>query len=86
MWGIVILAVFGTITTIISTIFYKTRDRQIEEEILRPSSKELDLLRAKENELLHTYGFIDQQKMIVHIPIEEAMKKEVEIAAQRTYP
>jgi hypothetical protein len=36
---------------------------------------ELQRLRAEEEKWLNTYGWIDKQKGIVRIPIEEAMKK-----------
>jgi hypothetical protein len=36
---------------------------------------ELQRLRAEEEEWLNTYRWIDKQKGIVHIPIDEAMKK-----------
>jgi len=36
---------------------------------------ELQRLRAEEDKWLNTYRWIDKQKGIVHIPIEEAMKK-----------
>jgi hypothetical protein len=35
---------------------------------------ELQRFRAEEEKRLNTYGWIDKQKGIVHIPIEEAMK------------
>jgi len=31
-------------------------------------------MRAREQQALHTYGWVDQQKGVVHIPIEEAKK------------
>jgi hypothetical protein len=36
---------------------------------------ELKRFRAEEEKRLNTYGWIDKQKGIVHIPIDEAMKK-----------
>jgi hypothetical protein len=36
---------------------------------------ELQRFRAEEEKRLNTYGWIDKQKGIVHIPIDEAMKK-----------
>jgi hypothetical protein len=36
---------------------------------------ELQEFRAEEEKRLNTYGWIDKRKGIVHIPIEEAMKK-----------
>lgn len=34
---------------------------------------DLNEMRAAENSELHTYGWIDRQKGVVHIPIEQAM-------------
>ncbi len=39
-------------------------------------------MRAAEEKILHSYGWIDQQKGIVRIPIERAM----ELTAQRGLP
>jgi hypothetical protein len=35
---------------------------------------DLAAMRAAEDRVLHSYGWVDPQKGIVHIPIEEAMK------------
>jgi hypothetical protein len=36
---------------------------------------DLAAMRAAEDRVLHSYGWVDPQKGIVHIPIEEAMKQ-----------
>jgi len=51
--------------------------------LARPPAPELQVdpgqdlarFRAHEKKLLHTYYWVDKEKGIVHIPIEEAMKK-----------
>ena len=43
---------------------------------------EMAEMRAAEDKILHSYGWIDQQKGIVRIPIERAM----ELTAQRGLP
>jgi hypothetical protein len=48
---------------------------------LSPRS-EMAEMRAGEDKILHSYGWIDQQKGIVRIPIERAM----ELTAQRGLP
>jgi hypothetical protein len=37
--------------------------------------RDLHRLRAKEERELNTYYWVDEQKGVVHIPIEQAMKK-----------
>ena len=39
-------------------------------------------MRAAENKILHSYGWIDEKKGVVRIPIERAM----ELTAQRGLP
>jgi len=39
------------------------------------SKGDLAAMRAAEDRVLHSYGWVDPQKGIVHIPIEEAMKR-----------
>src|SRR5262245_34685463 len=36
---------------------------------------ELKAMRADEDKMLHSYGWVDKQKGIARIPIEEAMKR-----------
>ncbi len=35
---------------------------------------DLAAFRARENETLHSYGWVDRRRGILHIPIEQAMK------------
>ena len=42
--------------------------------MLTPAT-DMDQMRAAEDRALHSYGWVDQQKGIVHIPIEEAKEK-----------
>jgi len=39
---------------------------------------DLERLRESEQQILNSYGWVDQQKGVVRIPIDEAMKKVVE--------
>lgn len=86
VWGIVILIVFGLATWILTSIFYRTLDDMIHAKVLEPPSVELQTLRTQQREWLHSYGFVDKEKQIFHIPIEEAIKKEAMEAQQRRNP
>jgi len=49
-----------------------------EPRIQADPASELQVLRRAEDELLHTYGWIDREAGTVHIPIDQAMKLVVE--------
>ncbi len=68
---VVVLAVCGGV---LSTIFYQTVDAEIYQKVLSRPSPELDALRAKEEQTLSTYGWVDQKKGQARMPIDQAMK------------
>ena len=42
-----------------------------------PAKQQLETLRAYEDDILHSYGWVDKEAGVVRIPIDEAMKKVV---------
>ena len=78
IWGLIIGTTVAIILVILSTVFYRTTDQAIYEKQLSINDSELELLKNSQKKNLHSYGWIDKEKQIVHIPIEEAMKKVVE--------
>lgn len=79
-WGLVIAIVFFGSAIFITTIFYPMRERitqsRLQEEKERGSA--LSAQRAVEDRRLSSYGYVDQQKGIAHIPVAEGMKKVIE--------
>jgi hypothetical protein len=43
-----------------------------------PAEEQLEILRVQEEEILTTYGWVDQDAGVVRIPIEQAMEMVVE--------
>lgn len=82
---IVLLGV-GTIVFLIAAVFgvqyYYDRvyDQQVYIKVMEPESEALQELRARENEQLHSYQYIDREKGTVRIPVERAMELLVEEA------
>ena len=42
-----------------------------------PAEQQLETLRAYEDKILHSYGWVDKEAGVVRIPIDEAMKRVV---------
>jgi hypothetical protein len=69
---------FGTAASLPS-LFYRVLEH-IRHGQVSAKATELSELRTVETERLGTYGYVDKEKGIVHIPIEVAMQKVVEDA------
>ena len=50
------------------------------------SDTRLEQWRARVNEALSSYGWVDKEKKIIHIPIEAAMKEVIQRASQTGAP
>lgn len=76
----------ATIVFLIAAIFgvqyYHDRvhEEQVFIKVMEPESEMLLNLRARENEQLHSYQYIDREQGTVRIPIERAMELLVEEA------
>ncbi len=79
--GITVLVFFTSAFTL-PTVFYRILDYMngTMNQESPGGSPELVALRAHEVEQLTTYGYVDKDKQIVHIPIDIAMQKVVEDA------
>ena len=55
-------------------LYYHTQDQELATLVYSREPEELSLLRAKQEEQLHSYRWIDQAKGVVGIPIERAME------------
>ncbi len=80
--GFVLLTglVFFGAAIAIPPLFYRIIDHRSAEMQPPGGSLELVKLREMETERLTTYGYVDKDKQIVHIPIDVAMQKVVEDA------
>ena len=81
-WGLIMAVVFFGSAAVLSSIFNRIADEEIGAKVLSIGSPELAQQRAQESQSLSTYGYNDQQKGLVHIPIEEGMNKVIAEAQQ----
>ncbi len=69
-----VIAVIVVSVIFVDEIFVHTKERMIEQYVLKPESTQLRDLRAEEAEILTTYDVIDKNKGVYRIPISRAMK------------
>lgn len=74
-WGIVMAIVFFGSAAVLSSIFNRITDEELNAKVGSVGSPELVQLRTEESQRLSTYGYTDKDKQRVHIPIEEGMKQ-----------
>lgn len=74
-WGLVMAVVFFGSAAVLSSIFNRITEEELNAKVGAVSAPELLQLRAEEKQLLSTYGYTDKAKQLVHIPIEEGMKQ-----------
>ena len=67
-----------------ATLVQTQRPAPPEPRLQTDAPSDLNALRATEQEELESYGWIDQQKGIVHIPVEQAMTLLVERGLPKT--
>jgi len=84
-WAIAISVAVGVLLFVVSLVwlqsyFYLVRNDQIQRVVLSVPNPKLRDLRARESEILNSYGWVDQQQGVVRIPIERAMERMVEEA------
>jgi hypothetical protein len=54
--------------------FFQVKNEIVVDQVLTVSTTDLAARRAQEDSLLATYGWVDSEKGVVRIPIDEAMK------------
>jgi len=72
--GIAIVVLITFFVIMLDQYFLIAKEKQVYEAVLKPESKELQKLRAYENEILTSYAEIDPDQGIYQIPIERAME------------
>ena len=75
-WGLAMAVLFFGSAAVLTSVFSRITDDAIDERVLSVGSPALKELRAEEQKRLSTYGYVDKKdKKLVHIPIEEGMKR-----------
>ena len=75
LWiGIVIIVGISIFIVFLDSYFSVVKEQEIYTQVLKVESNELREMRAKEHELLTTYGKVDGKKNVYHIPIDRAMQ------------
>ena len=77
VYGVVIALVFFGCGIVLTSLFYRAADAMVTSRS-EDQSVELRALRAQEDARLSGYGWVDQAKGEVRIPIDQAMKLLVE--------
>ena len=67
--AVVIAAVFG-----VQYYYDISHERQVYVKVLEPVSSEIKDLRAREDQQLHSYEYINREQGTVRLPIERAME------------
>ena len=78
VWGVVLSVVFFGTALLFNSVFIRYSEKLINERNLGVNEPELLNLRILEEKRLLSYGYMDQAKGIVHIPVQEGMKKVIE--------
>ncbi len=72
--GMVAFVLLASSLAWLHSFFEVTRNREVYEKVLSVQNTNLRDLRAGEDTVLNSYGWVDQQKGIVHIPIDRAIE------------
>ncbi|HYV51483.1 MAG TPA: hypothetical protein VE910_06230 [Dongiaceae bacterium] len=74
IWGVATLVVLAIMLVWLRSYFFLVRNETIQKIYLSAPNPKIDELHAHEQQVLHSYGWVDRQKGIVHIPIDQAME------------
>lgn len=80
--GIVFAIVLFVVVVLLQAFFYRAEQEENVRKVVAVAPQELLQLRAQQQELLHSYKVVDQQKGVVAIPIDLAMKLVVQEAGR----
>lgn len=81
--GLVSAALFVTAILWLHSYFEVSRNNEIYRKVLSVQNVKLRELRAQEAAQLNSYGWVDQQKGVAHIPIDRAMELMAKEARER---
>ena len=72
--GIVGAVLLFVVIVLLQAYFYGAEREETNRKLVTPASEELVRTRAEQQELLHSYRWIDQEGGVVGLPIERAME------------
>jgi hypothetical protein len=72
--GIVGALILFVIIVLLQALFYQMESAELERKVAGQPDRELARLRAEQQELLSSYGWVDREGGVVHVPIERAME------------
>ena len=67
---------FLSLNLIVQGLFYKFKDEEVNAKDVLPAPEELSMLTVQDEGKLNSYGWVDQKKGVVYIPIDNAMRIE----------
>lgn len=81
-WGVVIAIVFFGSAILVTSLVYPMIDHITSERFTQQAERSpaVRVQREAEEKRLTSYGYVDQQKGLAHIPVSEGMKKVIEEA------
>jgi len=86
LFGFALIVVLVLVILGIQYYHDRVKEQQIFIKVLQPESQALKDLRAREDQELHTYQYINREKGQVRLPIDRAMKLlAAEYAAGKTF-
>jgi Tfp pilus assembly protein PilN len=74
LFGFALLVVLALVILGVQYYHDRVKEQQIFVKVLQPESSALRDLRAREDQELHTYQYLNREKGVVRIPIERAME------------
>ena len=74
LWGVVAVVILAILLVWLRSYFFLVRNETVQKNYLSAPNPKIDELHAHEQQVLTSYGWVDQQKGIVHIPIDQAME------------
>lgn len=82
LFGAATLAILAAVILGIQFYFDRVLERELYDKVLSQESAALKELRAREDEALNTYRYLDRDKGTVRIPVSRAMELLLQESAQ----
>ncbi len=84
--GIVFAILLFVVVVLLQAFFYQAEQQENVRKVVAVAPEQLSRLQAEQGELLHSYKVVDQQKGVVAIPIDLAMKLVVSEGGKAPWP
>src|SRR5262245_5091917 len=73
-WGVVTVVILAIMLVWLRGYFFMVRNETVQRVYLSAPNPKIEEQHAREQQVLSSYGWVDRQKGIVHIPIDQAME------------